>query len=313
MSLLRLCWLILDNYLLLFLACVSLRKIDFQLDNIVLSYRHSFHAGNPADVIKHLFLREVLQYLTQKDKPFDYIDTHSGAGMYTLASDESQKTQEYQTGIAKLWQYQGNNQAIQNYVELIKNYNLDGELAFYPGSPSVACSQLRAYDKGWFFELHPQDIKHLDDNFRSHRNVKVKFEDGFKGLIGLVPPQSRRACVLIDPPYEIKSDYDLVVDTLVKAYKRFATGTYMVWYPVVNRERIDRMEQRFKDSGIKNICLYELATQADTDEFGMTASGMIVINPPWTLAKTMSEVLPELVSLLSEADGFYRAEQLVEE
>ena len=289
-------------------------KLVFRGGLIVLSYRHSFHAGNPADVIKHLVLREVLEYLTQKDKSLDYIDTHSGAGLYTLASEEAQKTQEFEQGIAKLWPYQGANQAIEKYVELIKNFNLgDNNLTFYPGSPAVADAVLRAIDKSWLFELHPQDIKHLDENLNRKRNVKVKFEDGFKGLLGLVPPASRRGCILMDPPYEIKSDYDKVVDTIIKAHKRFSSGTYMIWYPVVQRERIDRMEQRLADSGIRNICLFELATSADSDEFGMTASGMIVINPPWTLKKTMDQVLPELVQILSDNDGFYRSEQLVEE
>ena len=131
--------------------------------------------------------------------------------------------------------------------------------------------------------------------------------------MGLLPPASRRACVLIDPPYEIKADYDTVVNTIIKAYKRFATGTYMIWYPVVDRERIDRMEAGLIDSGVRNIQLFELATEADTEVHGMTASGMIVINPPWKLKQTMDAILPELVELLAQNSGFYRSEQLVDE
>ncbi|TMP32383.1 23S rRNA (adenine(2030)-N(6))-methyltransferase RlmJ [Pseudoalteromonas rubra] len=278
----------------------------------MLSYRHSFHAGNPADVIKHLVLAQVLEYMTRKDKPFDYIDTHSGAGLFELAAKDAQKTQEYQLGIAKLWQYCGQVGAIQDYVELVKSLNRD-TLAYYPGSPKVAEQFLRKQDKGWFFELHPQDLKLLEKNTAHKRSLRVKGEDGFKGLMGLVPPHSRRACVLMDPPYEIKSDYEVAARSIIKAHKRFASGTYMIWYPVVERARIDQMEQTLIESGVRNIQLFELATEADTEERGMTASGMIVINPPWTLKATMDEVLPELVTCLSSDSGFFRSEQLVAE
>jgi 23S rRNA (adenine2030-N6)-methyltransferase len=282
----------------------------------MLSYRHSFHAGNPADVIKHLVLIETISYLTKKDKPLEYIDTHSGVGVYRLATAEAQKTQEYLEGIAKLWQYQGENDAIKRYVAKVKQFN-QGELEIYPGSPMVADSLLRENDKRWLFELHPKDSESLKHNMaelsRRRKQTFVRKENGFKGVLGLLPPQAKRGCVLIDPPYEIKSDYEQVVKTVKKAVERFNSGTIMIWYPVVSRERIDAMETGLIASGIRNIQLFELATQADTDEHGMTASGMIVINPPWTLKQTMDECLPELVSLLSIEGGFYRSEQLVEE
>ncbi|MGS0534446.1 23S rRNA (adenine(2030)-N(6))-methyltransferase RlmJ [Pseudoalteromonas sp. SaAl2] len=279
----------------------------------MLSYRHSFHAGNPADVLKHLVLAQVLSYQTIKDKPLDYIDTHSGAGFFELASADAQKTQEFQDGIAKLYQHTSVHESLNDYIALIKSFNEQGELAFYPGSPKIAEHYLRRQDKGWFFELHPRDLLLLEENMQGKRSIRVRGENGFAGLIGLLPPASRRACVLIDPPYEIKDDYEIVVKTLTKAYQRFATGTYMIWYPVVERERIDRMEEGLIASGMRNVQLFELATKADTDVHGMTASGMIVINPPWKLKQTMDAVLPELVGLLSDASGFYRSEQLVEE
>ena len=278
----------------------------------MLSYRHSFHAGNPADVVKHLVLAQTLAHLAKKDKPFDYIDTHSGAGLFALDNQDMQKTKEFADGIAKLWDYQGDCEATSDYVELIKTFNKE-QLAFYPGSPKVAEHFLRRQDKGWFFELHPQDLALLEKNTQHKKSLRVQGSDGFKGLLGLVPPQSRRACVLMDPPFEIKSDYDKAVDTLVKAHRRFATGTYLLWYPVVERERIERLESRLIDSGIKNIQLFELATTADTDTHGMTASGIIAINPPYTLKAMMDKALPELVDILSDDTGFYRSEQLVEE
>ncbi|MFC0117578.1 23S rRNA (adenine(2030)-N(6))-methyltransferase RlmJ [Pseudoalteromonas xiamenensis] len=278
----------------------------------MLSYRHSFHAGNPADVIKHLVLAQVLDYMNRKDKAYDYIDTHSGAGFFELASSDAQKTLEFEQGIGKLWHAPLSHPALVDYVELVKQFNKE-KLAFYPGSPKVAESYLRRQDKGWFFELHPQDLKRLEANTEHKKSLRVRAEDGFKGLPGLLPPSSRRAVVLMDPPYEIKKDYDTAVESIVKAYKKFDSATYMIWYPVVERERIDGMETQLKASGVRNIHLYELATSADTLERGMTASGMIVINPPWTLTKTMSEVLPELTTLLSDASGFYRCEELVPE
>ncbi|KAF7768729.1 23S rRNA (adenine2030-N6)-methyltransferase [Pseudoalteromonas citrea] len=278
----------------------------------MLSYRHSFHAGNPADIIKHLVLANVLEYMTRKDKPLDYIDTHSGAGFFELSSSDAQKTQEYLDGIAKLWQYDGDNDAIKAFVDLVKSFNED-TLAFYPGSPKVAEQFLRRQDKGWFFELHPKDAVLLADNLAHKKSLRVRSEDGFKGLLGLVPPSSRRACVLMDPPYEIKTDYQQAAKMIIKAHKKFNSGTYMIWYPVVDRERIDLLEQTLIESGVSNVQLFELATSADTPEHGMTASGMIVINAPWTLKSTMDTVLPELVKIVSDESGFYRSEQLVEE
>lgn len=279
----------------------------------MLSYRHSFHAGNPADVLKHLVLAQVLDYQILKDKPLDYIDTHSGAGFFELAAADAQKTQEYQDGIGKLWQHTSKHSALNDYIALIKSFNQTADLEFYPGSPKIAEHFLRRQDKGWFFELHPRDLLLLEENMQGKRSIRVRGENGFAGLVGLLPPASRRACVLIDPPYEVKDDYDTVITTLMQAYQRFATGTYMIWYPVVDRSRIDNMEQDLIDSGMRNIQLFELATKADTDVHGMTASGMIVINPPWKLKQVMDEVLPELVSILSESSGFYRSEQLVAE
>jgi 23S rRNA (adenine2030-N6)-methyltransferase len=282
----------------------------------MLSYRHSFHAGNPADVIKHLVLIETISYLTKKDTPLDYIDTHSGVGIYRLGNAEAQKTQEYLTGIAKLWDYKGDNEAIKRYLKIVKPFS-QSKLESYPGSPLIADSLLRDGDKRWLFELHPKDSESLKHNMvqlsRRRKQTYVRKENGFQGLIGLLPPKSKRSCVLIDPPYEVKSDYQQVVKTVTKAYERFNSGTIMIWYPVVQRERIDQLEQGLIDSGIRNIQLFELATQADSEELGMTASGMIVINPPWTLKATMDSSLPELVNLLGEGGSFYRSEQLITE
>lgn len=278
----------------------------------MLSYRHSFHAGNFADVLKHIVVIEILQHLGKKDKPFDYIDTHSGAGLFDLSSAHAAKLQEYRNGIGKLnpadWP------ELASYFSVVHEYNRSKSLTHYPGSPMIALHFLRSQDRAWLYELHPEDAMLLSQNTADDRRARVMNEDGLKRLLSLLPPISRRGFVLIDPSYEIKTDYDLVFQTVAKAYKKFATGTYAIWYPVVDRNRINRLERQFVNSGISNIQRFELAIAEDTDERGMTSSGMIVINPPWQLMTTMQALLPKLVTTLAESDGaFYKCDVLVAE
>ena len=264
----------------------------------MLSYRHSFHAGNYADVIKHIVLVEILAYLTKKEAPFEYIDTHSGTGLYDLRSHESSKLQEYTNGIAKL-----NRQTfpeLATYFDVIDSFNQHSALTFYPGSPSFAQYFIRKQDRAWLYELHPTDIELLKKNMAGNRKVRVHHQDGFKGLKAVIPPTSKRALVLVDPSYEIKTDYQLVATSIISAYKKFRQGVYAIWYPVVQRETIDSMEQTLIDSGIRNIQRFELGLSPDTKERGMTSSGMIVINPPWTLFDKMTALLPKLAKAVSQ-------------
>ena len=276
----------------------------------MLSYRHSFHAGNFADVIKHIVIIEILEHLTKKDKAFDYIDTHAGAGIYNLKSEHATKLQEYTSGIGKLnaedWP------ELSLYFEIISSFNETGALKYYPGSPMIARHFLRGQDKAWLYELHPADFDLLNNNIGRDRRIRVKHEDGLKGLLSLLPPLSRRGFVLIDPSYEVKSDYLQVMNTVTRAHKKFSTGTYAIWYPVVDRARINQLENNFINSGIKNIQRFELALAPDSHASGMTASGMIVINPPWTLIEKMSPLLPKLVATLADNnDAFFKCDVLV--
>lgn len=278
----------------------------------MLSYRHAFHAGNFADVLKHLVQVEILLYLQQKDKPFVYIDTHAGAGIYSLSSAEAEKTAEYHNGIGAIAKL--NWPELNNYVQLVGNINRQHKKHnLYPGSPAIAQHLLREQDRAILYELHPNDFKHLQNNMQGDSRVKVHNQDGFQGLLSSLPPQIKRGLVLIDPPYEIKTDYQTVVDTLTKAYRKFATGTYALWYPVVERERIDLLERQLKDSCIKNIQLFELGLSADTAGRGMTSAGMIVINPPWTLADKLAALLPKLAKQLGKEQGVWRQQMLVAE
>lgn len=278
----------------------------------MLSYRHSYHAGNFADVLKHIVLIEILLHLGKKDKAFDYIDTHSGAGLYDLRSVHAEKLKEYQTGIGKLtaedWP------ELSHYFEAVNDLNPDGVLQLYPGSPLIARHFMRPQDRAWLYELHTEDAHLLSTNMRSDKRVRVMREDGLKGLVTLLPPVSRRGLVLIDPSYEIKSDYDLVTKTVIDAYKKFATGSYAIWYPVVERSRIQRMEKQLINSGIKNIQRFELAITDDNNIRGMTSSGMIVVNPPWQLMAKMQSLLPKLCKTLGADKGaFFKADVLMAE
>ena len=280
----------------------------------MLSYRHSFHAGNFADVLKHTVATSIINYMLKKDKPLCYLDTHSGCGAYSLQSDEALKTNEFNNGIVPLWGGTDLPAPVAAYLEQVVEFNAQSKLEFYPGSPSIALQMLRAEDRLFLFELHPNEFTNMRENFSGNRQIKMANSDGLKGLIANMPPKERRGFVLIDPSYEIKTEYHEVVDTLIKAYKRFATGTYALWYPVVNRHTIDTMEQELINSGIKNIQLFELGIGADSLEKGMTSSGMIVINPPWTLQKEMQDSLPFLAQALGQnGQGFYRIETLMTE
>ena len=278
----------------------------------MLSYRHAFHAGNYADVLKHIVLVEILAYLCSKAKPFDYIDTHAGAGIYRLNSQQAQKNREYENGIGRLkpddWP------ELNTYFDIIAGFNPDRSLKNYPGSPKIAEALLRSRDRAWLYEMHPGDYESLLKAFAKQPKVNIAPSDGFAGLISLLPPKSKRALILIDPSYEIKQDYAHVVEVLRKAHRRFATGIYAIWYPVVERRRINAMESALVNSGIRRIQLFELGQQGLSQTSRMHAAGMIVVNPPWPLFAKMQTLLPKLAEALAiVGKPHYRCEVLVEE
>ena len=281
----------------------------------MLSYRHSFHAGNHADVLKHIVLMLILENLKLKDKGFYYLDTHAGVGRYQLSSDEAEKTGEYKEGIGRLWERTALPQEISRYVDLIKHLNFGAKtLRYYAGSPLIAAQLLRPQDRALLTELHPRDFPLLRNNFKEFKNISVKCDNGFQQLKATLPPKERRGLVLIDPPYELKEDYDLVVKAAEEGYKRFATGTYAIWYPVVLRQQTKRIFKGLQASGIRKILKIELAVRPDSDQRGMTASGMAVINPPWTLENQMKAMLPYLVkTLVPEGTGSWTVEWITPE
>ncbi|AKB04050.1 23S rRNA (adenine(2030)-N(6))-methyltransferase RlmJ [Vibrio cholerae] len=279
----------------------------------MLSYRHSFHAGNHADVLKHIVQSLILNSLQQKEKPFVYHDTHSGVGRYDLTHEWSEKTGEYKQGIARVWQQDHIPAELDSYLDAIRQLNQGETLRYYPGSPRVARAHLREQDRMVLTELHPSDYPLLEQEFHRDRQVSIYKEDGFARLKASLPPQERRGLVLIDPPYELAKEYRDVVRAIAQSYKRWATGIYAIWYPVVNRCDIDDMLEGLQGLEIRKILQIELGVAPDTNERGMTASGMIVINPPWTLESQMQTILPFLKQAIAPATGHYKVEWVVPE
>ncbi|MGF1742578.1 23S rRNA (adenine(2030)-N(6))-methyltransferase RlmJ [Vibrio profundum] len=279
----------------------------------MLSYRHSFHAGNHADVLKHIVQSLILNSLSEKDKPFVYHDTHSGVGRYDLQHEWSEKTGEYKLGIARLWKNEALSEPVRSYLAAVEALNSNDELRYYPGSPRIAKAHLRPQDRMVLTELHPSDHPLLEQEFHRDRQVKIFKEDGFQRLKASLPPKERRGLVLIDPPYELAKEYRDVVQAIYQSYKRWATGIYAIWYPVVNRCDIDDMLDGLKALGVRNILQIELGVSPDTNERGMTASGMIVINPPWKLEQQMKTILPLLKQTIAPASGHYTLDWVVPE
>lgn len=281
----------------------------------MLSYRHVFHAGNHADLIKHLTLVLTLEYYLRKDKPFWYIDTHAGAGLYSLASTEAQKNREFTGGIGHLWDTEiPLPEFLSTYMALLHSANPSGKLKQYPGSPWLAAQMLRKTDRLRLFELHPTDFQVLEQCMGQDKRIQINRKDGLKSIINLLPPPSRRAVILIDPAYEIKNEYDTVIETLARAHKRFATGTYLLWYPIVSRQRVQLMSANLQASRIPDILQIEFSPLPDGESRGMTGSGMFIINPPWLLAQQMRVVLPWLTQHTAYTDSaHYTLQQLTPE
>jgi 23S rRNA (adenine2030-N6)-methyltransferase len=271
----------------------------------MLSYRHAFHAGNHADVLKHYIFSLVLDYMNQKPNPYWVIDTHAGAGMYALGGTFAQKNAEFETGIKRLVAAESLPDTLASFVKIIKEFNQNNRLELYLGSPKIAEHFLRADDKLRLFELHPSDFKLLAGNF-NNRQTKVDLQDGFAGIKACLPPPTKRAVVLIDPPYELKDDYQRVVDCIKDSLKRFATGTYCIWYPLLQRPEPAEMIKQLLALNTDYLQV-ELNVQASNmDGYGMHGSGMFIVNPPYTLPKTLKETMPELARLLAldEAANF---------
>jgi 23S rRNA (adenine2030-N6)-methyltransferase len=283
----------------------------------MLSYQHAYHAGNHADVLKHLVLCACLKHALKKSAPLFYLDTHAGAGLYRLDSQEAAKTGEARDGILKLDLQSLLGSTSGESAELLGAYHA-AILSFlarheYPGSPLLAAKLLRPTDHLHLFELHPAEFELLHQATGHDRRITCEQADGFRNSLALLPPVQKRAVVLIDPPYEIKDDFLKAADLAVNIHKRMPGAQVLLWYPVVKRGDVGRMIAQLEKGATRDVWQFELGLAPDNEDYGMTASGMLIINPPWTLGKTMQECLPRLQSFLARETGHWFVKNLVPE
>lgn len=265
-----------------------------------MNYRHAFHAGNHADVLKHIVLSRVIEYFKLKDKPFAVLDAHAGIGAYDLEGIQAFKTGEWQGGIGKM------NAAFSPEVEMLlapyravlAAMNSAGNTRFYPGSPEVALRLLRLSDRLTANELHPEDVEILRDNYRHDSRVRVTSRDAAASLKAELPFAQKRGLVLIDPPFEVLDESERVAVALKQGHRRFAVGTYLVWYPVTTEEFATKFLDTISALALPNMLHVELRVKAAFERGGLSGSGMIIINPPWTLEAEMKVLLPALAERL---------------
>ena len=274
----------------------------------MLSYQHGYHAGNFADVLKHLTLTRILSYMKQKDKPLFYLETHAGKGQYDLKDKQSEKTGEYKEGIEYIW----NNKKLlpdvyQDYMQVLNEINPNGKLRHYPGSPLLAIKNLRHQDRIYLCELHPTEFNALNKLPHFNKKVFVSNTDGIKQLKALLPPQEKRGLIFINPSYEMKDEYKNIPLAIKQAYSHFANGVYCLWYPLVNKKFTEQLHLGISDIGAKNTLKIEFYHTLAQNE-GMTGCGLSIINPPFTLAEEMNTVLKTLKTYFNPDTSSYLIE-----
>ena len=282
-----------------------------------MNYRHAFHAGGFADVIKHIVLVRILTYLQQKASPFRFIDTHAGAGLYDLTSEEARRGGEWLTGIARLRQARFSAETaplIEPYLDIVRAFNLEGELKVYPGSPLIARALLRPQDRLTACEVEPKARKRLIEALHRDTQARVVDVDGWLALPAFVPPNERRGLVLIDPPYEQKDEFERLADGFALAFAKWPTGSYLLWYPVKSRRATDNLARRVAEAVTAGPspgkCLrLEFSVAPQNVGVALTSAGLLIVNPPWTLAGELKAVLPELQKPLGQGGaGRFRLE-----
>ncbi len=264
----------------------------------MLSYRHGFHAGNFADVFKHVLLVQLVRALQRKDKPFCLLDTHAGAGRYDLGSATARKNREFADGVGRLWSQSAPSSELDDYLERVRALNPGGELRWYPGSPRIARDLLRPDDRLVLTELHPSEFPLLKAEFGGDRQVAVHHADGYAALKAFLPPLERRGLVLMDPAYEFKGEFERLAESVRLIHRRWGTGIVAIWYPILDRQPSLRFQRILQESGVPAILCAELGLYPYEGPPGLHGCGMIIINPPWKLDDTLNRLLPELLRRL---------------
>lgn len=266
-----------------------------------MNYRHAYHAGNFADVMKHALFMAVIDYLKLKEKPFFVLDTHAGTGLTDLSGIEAQKTGEFHRGIERVLEADPLHPALESYVAMIRKLG-GGDLSQYPGSPLIAREMLRGGDRMALCELHPEDAVSLKQLFRRDEQVSVHEMNGYQALKSMLPPKERRGVVLIDPPFEQRSEFQDIRTALDDALTRWPTATYMIWYPVKDPSVSGDFLEKMMNDGPPKTLLCELRLET-ADPTRMTGCGMLIINPPWTLAGEARDLFNWLADLMATGEG----------
>ncbi|MGQ0663754.1 MAG: 23S rRNA (adenine(2030)-N(6))-methyltransferase RlmJ [Pseudomonadota bacterium] len=281
-----------------------------------MNYRHAFHAGNFGDVVKHAALALAIERLKQKEAPFCVLDTHAGVGRYDLGAPEALKTDEFRAGIARLLEGaplpRSLAQPLAPYLDVVREMNRGAPaLRWYPGSPGLALALLRPQDRLVLIELQPEDAKRLAAAMAGEPRVKVHAADGYTGLKAFLPPFERRGLVLIDPPFEDRDEFQRLARGLGHAHRRWASGIYLLWYPIKDRAPVRAFHDRLKATGIRRILVAEVLIRPDADPDRLNGCGLVVVNPPWRFEATLAALLPELLGRLAERGGRAQVGELV--
>jgi len=280
----------------------------------MLAYRHIFHAGNVADVFKHAAIVQLAALIGRKDKPFLYLDTHAGIGLYDLSHAWAQKNREYENGIGRIFDRNDCPEPVRAYLDAVRGFNPDGLLRFYPGSPLLVQRLMRNSDRLVLIDLGREDHRRLQKQFQAERRAQVRNMDGYQALKAFLPPVERRGLILVDPPFDRNNEFGHLSDAVVDAYRRFATGVYAIWYPLMAVEAVNAFERSIVASGMRKVLRLELTVHAGSWDQGLRGSAMLIINPPYGFDSVAEPMLHWLWQALSpEGAGRYRIKWLVGE
>ena len=278
-----------------------------------MNYRHAYHAGNHADVLKHLTLSRIFALLAKKEAPFAYLDSHAGIGLYDLSADQASRTGEYLQGIARLWQAADVPPLCDDYLRVVRELNPDGQLRYYPGSPELARQLSREQDRLHCNEKHPEDGQLLKENMHFDRRVAVHLGEGWHVPRALLPTREKRVVLLIDPPFEQADELERCVVALNETIGRMRQAIVAIWYPIKDARQLKRFYNQLASSSSPKLLRVELLVHPADDASRLSGSGVVIANPPWGLEEQLRELLPWLAQRLAQSQGSFQLDWLIEE